>query len=87
MYVGFGSMGFAKDAAARREPSSTALARAGVRGVLATGWGGSPAAAADPNVISSTTCRTTGCFRGWRRSCTTAARAPPQPDFAPAARR
>ena len=52
VYVGFGSMGFAKDADERREAVVTALARAGVRGVLATGWGGLPAAAADPNVIT-----------------------------------
>ena len=52
VYVGFGSMGFAKDADRRREAIVTALARAGVRGVLATGWGGIPAAAADPNVIT-----------------------------------
>ena len=52
VYVGFGSMGFAKDGDRRREAIVTALARAGVRGVLATGWGGIPAAAADPNVIT-----------------------------------
>ena len=52
VYVGFGSMGFAKDAGRRREAIITALARAEVRGVLATGWGGIPAGAADPNVIT-----------------------------------
>jgi sterol 3beta-glucosyltransferase len=52
VYVGFGSMGFAKDGDQRREAIITALARAEVRGVLATGWGGIPAGAADPNVIT-----------------------------------
>ena len=52
VYVGFGSMGFAKDAGRRREAITTALARAEVRGVLATGWGGIPAGAAGPNVIT-----------------------------------
>ncbi|HSU36187.1 MAG TPA: glycosyltransferase [Propionibacteriaceae bacterium] len=52
VYVGFGSMGFAKDGDRRREDITTALARTGVRGVLATGWGGIPAGAADPNVIT-----------------------------------
>ncbi len=52
VYVGFGSMGFAKDADRRREAITTALARAEVRGVLATGWGAIPSAAADPNVLT-----------------------------------
>jgi sterol 3beta-glucosyltransferase len=52
VYVGFGSMGFAKDGDQRREAIITALARAEVRGVPATGWGGIPAGAADPNVIT-----------------------------------
>lgn len=38
--IGFGSMGFGKDAAARGAMIREAVDRAGVRAVVATGWGG-----------------------------------------------
>lgn len=40
VYVGFGSMGFGKGADERRDGVLSALKSAGVRGVVATGWGG-----------------------------------------------
>lgn len=40
VYVGFGSMGFGKNAAARSALVRDALDRAGLRAVVATGWGG-----------------------------------------------
>ena len=86
VYVGFGSMGFAKDADRRREAIITALARAGVRGVLATGWGGIAGRRRRPERDHHRQrAPHAGCFRGWRPSCTTAALAQPLPDCAPAA--
>lgn len=40
VYVGFGSMGFGKGADRRREAVLGALAANGLRGIVATGWGG-----------------------------------------------
>ncbi|WP_221583394.1 glycosyltransferase [Microbacterium sp. G2-8] len=40
VYIGFGSMGFGKGADTRREAVLSALAETGLRGVVATGWGG-----------------------------------------------
>lgn len=40
VYVGFGSMGFGKGAEVRREAVLSAFARTGLRGIVATGWGG-----------------------------------------------
>jgi sterol 3beta-glucosyltransferase len=40
IYIGFGSMGFAKQSAARSEMVLDAVRRAGVRAVVAKGWGG-----------------------------------------------
>lgn len=40
VYVGFGSMGFGKGADQRREAILGALAATGLRGIVATGWGG-----------------------------------------------
>ncbi|WP_164545210.1 glycosyltransferase [Antribacter gilvus] len=40
VYVGFGSMGFGKGADVRREAVLTALRANGLRGIVATGWGG-----------------------------------------------
>lgn len=40
IYVGFGSMGFGKHASARGQIIVDAVGRAGVRAVVATGWGG-----------------------------------------------
>ncbi|WP_214401906.1 glycosyltransferase [Pseudonocardia lacus] len=40
VYVGFGSMGFGKGADQRREAVLGALRANGVRGIVATGWGG-----------------------------------------------
>ncbi|GAB3174756.1 glycosyltransferase [Myceligenerans halotolerans] len=40
VYVGFGSMGFGKGADQRRDAILGALAATGLRGIVATGWGG-----------------------------------------------
>ena len=40
VYVGFGSMGFGKGAEQRRDAVLEAFARTGLRGIVATGWGG-----------------------------------------------
>ncbi|GAA1876083.1 glycosyltransferase [Myceligenerans crystallogenes] len=40
VYVGFGSMGFGKGADQRRDAVLTALKANGLRGIVATGWGG-----------------------------------------------
>lgn len=40
IYIGFGSMGFAKRSAARSEMVLDAVRRAGVRAIVAKGWGG-----------------------------------------------
>lgn len=40
IYIGFGSMGFAKQSAARSEMVLDAVRRAGVRAIVAKGWGG-----------------------------------------------
>ncbi len=40
IYIGFGSMGFGKGAEERSDAVLSALTSAGVRGVVATGWGG-----------------------------------------------
>jgi sterol 3beta-glucosyltransferase len=40
VYVGFGSMGFGKGAEERRDAVLASLRAAGVRGIVATGWGG-----------------------------------------------
>ncbi|MDN6304113.1 MAG: hypothetical protein L0J57_13870, partial [Brachybacterium sp.] len=40
VYIGFGSMGFGKGAEQRRDAILEVLARTGLRGVVATGWGG-----------------------------------------------
>jgi sterol 3beta-glucosyltransferase len=47
IYVGFGSMGFGKDAAARGRLILDALDCAGVRAVVATGWGGLSVSSSD----------------------------------------
>ncbi|GAA2003884.1 glycosyltransferase [Brevibacterium samyangense] len=52
VYIGFGSMGFGKGAEDRRAAVLEALERTGLRGIVATGWGGiTPGAAADPRVL------------------------------------
>ncbi|WP_309067522.1 glycosyltransferase [Microbacterium sp.] len=40
VYLGFGSMGFGKGARERRDAILAALSSTGLRGVIATGWGG-----------------------------------------------
>lgn len=40
VYLGFGSMGFGKGAEQRRDAVLGALAETGLRGIVATGWGG-----------------------------------------------
>ncbi len=40
IYVGFGSMGFGRDAAERGQTVASAVTEAGLRAVVATGWGG-----------------------------------------------
>lgn len=40
VYLGFGSMGFGKGAGERRDAILKALAATGLRGIVATGWGG-----------------------------------------------
>lgn len=52
VHIGFGSMGFGKGAEDRRAAVLEALERTGLRGIVATGWGGiTPGAAADPRVL------------------------------------
>lgn len=49
VYIGFGSMGFGNGAEERRDAILGALRRTGLRGIIATGWGGiaPPAPGAD----------------------------------------
>lgn len=52
VYVGFGSMGFGKGAEHRRDAIVEAFARTGLRGIVATGWGGiSPGGVAGDDVL------------------------------------
>ena len=52
VYVGFGSMGFGKEADERRDAILAALRVHGLRGIVATGWGGiTPGAAGSDDVL------------------------------------
>ncbi len=52
VYVGFGSMGFGKGANERRDAILAALRVHGLRGIVATGWGGiTPGAAGTDDVL------------------------------------
>lgn len=52
VYIGFGSMGFGKGAEQRRDAILEVLARTGLRGVVATGWGGiAPGSAPSDDVL------------------------------------
>ena len=85
VYVGFGSMPMPPDASRALIDAARA---AGRRIVLSQGWadlgsGRRPRRTASPSATSTSR----RCSRGWRPSCTTAARAPPSPPPAPACRR
>jgi len=52
VYIGFGSMGFGKGAQERRDAVLEALAATGLRGIVATGWGGmTPGASGREDVL------------------------------------
>ena len=51
VYAGFGSMGFGRGAVRRGEVVLAAVRRAGVRAVVATGWGGLAAESADDVLV------------------------------------
>lgn len=52
VYFGFGSMGFGKHAAARGGLIADAVERAGVRAVVAAGWGGLKVQEASPRILT-----------------------------------
>src|SRR5699024_8900800 len=52
VYIGFGSMGFGKHAAARGRLIADAVERAGVRAVVAAGWGGLSLQEASPRILT-----------------------------------
>ncbi|MGP5268691.1 glycosyltransferase [Brachybacterium alimentarium] len=52
VYIGFGSMGFGKHAAERGRLLAEAVDRAGIRAVVATGWGGVDLQEASPRILT-----------------------------------
>lgn len=52
IYIGFGSMGFGKRAAERGRLIAEAVDRAGVRAVVATGWGGVDPQETSPQILT-----------------------------------
>ena len=90
LYIGFGSMGFGKHAAARGATVVEAVRRVGVRAVVATGWGGIDVTRVLRRCARRrATSRTTGCSphrrrrppRRRRHHRRRTARRPPHPDL------
>lgn len=52
VYIGFGSMGFGKHAVERGRLIAEAVERAGIRAVVATGWGGLSLPEASPRILT-----------------------------------
>ena len=52
VYIGFGSMGFGKHAAERGHLITEAVERAGIRAVVAAGWGGLSLQEASPRILA-----------------------------------
>lgn len=52
VYIGFGSMGFGRHAAARGRLIAEAVERAGIRAVVASGWGGVSLQEASPRILA-----------------------------------
>lgn len=52
VYIGFGSMGFGKHAAERGRIVAEAVERAGIRAVVAAGWGGLSLSEASPRIFA-----------------------------------